>query len=86
MPWTQWWGPQVKAIAIQAAPKWEKPIVRRLRTISTIVIVAVLGVDESEHDVRRRDSAHSCSDPRRDSDLSHELADYERVADPGSDA
>lgn len=39
MPCTKWCGPQVNAIAIQAIPKCEKPIVRRLRIISTAVIV-----------------------------------------------
>ena len=38
-PCARWCGPQVKAIAIQAAPKWEKPIRPQFRFISIRVIV-----------------------------------------------
>jgi hypothetical protein len=39
MPWAQWCGPQVNAIATHAAPKCENPIVSRFRIISVRVMI-----------------------------------------------
>ena len=37
-PCSRWWGPQVKAMATQARPKWDRPRVSQWRRSSAIVI------------------------------------------------